>query len=422
MASLALLLVLLIQEPDDAPNGDYGGFFTWPEILERLDRLTKAHPDLVRRSSLGKTGEGRDIPLLRVSAAGDATKPEVLLMAGIHPREQQPQLCILQFLEDLLEKYGREERITALLRERIVWILPVLNVDGKVYDMKHGNGKDKGANWRKNRRRNADGTFGVDLNRNFPVRWGSGIEEPKSETYEGTRPFSEPETQALEKFFDERPLRAFVDLHSSMKAILHAGYLIGPDHDRFEKLASSMRGLQKEAYAVTQAVKDEDPPLTRGGNTGLSNAWGYYTHGVYSLIFEVAGKGFYDHPADILREYEADVRQPLVYLIEACGDLPLPAKGSARLLSGSTDGKLVPSAHVLWTPKVEGPCAFGVLATGHSSLEVSSEFRLFPIKSGFAVQVSAKVKAPVAVPMTLYLWDRDRGRTVERFTLSIEMP
>jgi len=423
MALLAILaLVLCPQAPDDAPNGDYGGFHTWPEILERLGQLEKAHPDLIRRSSIGKTDEGRDIPILRVSAPGDDARPEILLMAGIHPREQQPQICLLRLLGDLVEGYGRDDRLTRLLRERCVWILPVLNVDGKVYDMRYGNGKDKGANWRKNRRRNGDGTFGVDLNRNFPIRWGSGIEEGRSETYEGPRPLSEPETQALERFFDERPLRAFVDIHSTMKAILHAGYLTGPDHDRFEKLTSGMRGLQKDPYAVTKAVKDEDPPLVRGGNTGLTNAWGYYTHGVYSLIFEIAGRGFYDAPGDVLREYDAEVREPLLHVIAACGDLPLPRKGDLKLVRGSFDGRTLPGAHLAWTPKVEGACSFGVLATADAAVEVTSEFRLFPVKSGFTLQISSKAKPSTAVPMTLYLWDAERGRSVERFTLTVEAP
>jgi hypothetical protein len=422
MRTLLLAIGLLAAARDDTPDGPYTGFYTWPRIVERVDQLCKDHPRILQRSSLGKTAEGREIPLLRVSGAKDDSAPEVLLMAGIHPREQQPQICLLELLGELVEKYGKEERITELVDRRRIWIIPVLNVDGKVYDMQHGNGRDKGANWRKNRRRNADGTFGVDLNRNFPVRWGSGIEEPRSETYEGTNPLSEPETRALDAFFEDRPLRAFVDLHSSMKAILHAGYLVGPDHDRYSRLAAGMQKLQKDPYKATDAVKDDDPPESRGGNTGLSNAWGYYTHGVYSVIFEVAGRGFYDNPGDIRREYETGVRGALLHLIEACGDLPPAGKGRAVLREGTADGKIVPAAHVSWTPRVEGPCSFGVLTTGDPAIEVTSEFRLIPVKSGFSLRISPKAKPLTQVPMTLYLWDRDRGRTIERFTLTVASP
>lgn len=422
MVLLFALLSALQTPTDDAPNGDYGGFYTWPEVLERIEQLRAAHPDLIERKSLGKSAEGRDIPLLSITAGSAKEKPEVLLMAGIHPREQQPLLCVLDLLGDLVEKYGKDERITRLVKERRIWIIPVLNVDGKVYDMKHGNGKDKGANWRKNRRPNPDGTTGIDLNRNFPVRWGSGNEEGTSEVYEGPRPLSEPETQALEKFFEERPIRAFVDLHSSMKAILYPGYLTGPDHERFSRIASAMRSMQKDPYRLTEAVRNGDPPRTRGGNTGLSYAWGYYTHGVYSFIFEVAGRGFYDPPGDIRHEYDQDVRGPLLHLIDACGELPLPGKGTASLREGTVDGKLVPSAHVSWTPVIDGACEFGVLTTGDSAIEVTSEFRLFPVQSGFALLVSGKAKPLTQVPMTLYLWDKERGRSIQRFTLTVQSP
>ncbi len=424
MRPALLACALLLTAQDDAPNGDYGGFWTWPEIQSRLDALEKAHPDILRRSSLGKTCEGRDIPLLKISdnPADDEDEPEVLLMAGIHPREQQPQISIMNLVAELLEQYGKDPRITKLVQEREIWIIPILNVDGKVHDMKHGNGMDRGAGWRKNRRKNPDGTYGVDLNRNFPVRWGGSTDEEKSEVYEGPTPLSEPETQALTKFFDERPLRAFVDLHSTMKAILHPSYLTGAERDRYAKLTSGMRLAQKDPYRVTEPDADADPPPRRPGNTGLSNAWAYGTRGVFSIIFEVAGKGFYAPPADIQREYEANVRGPLLNLLEACAELPLPGKGSAALKGGRLKGKLAPGTTNSWTPEVEGSCDYGILVSESAHLQVTSEFRLLPAKDGYHFQVLKEAKPGEHFPLVLYLWDRDRGRSVARFTLVMEPP
>jgi carboxypeptidase T len=420
--TFALLLGLLAQ--DDSANGDYGGFWTWPEIAARIGELEKAHPAILHRTSLGKTFEGREIPLLKVSdrAAEDEDEPEILLMAGIHPREQQPQIAILDLLDTLLGGYGRDERVTRLVDGREIWILPVLNVDGKVHDMKHGNGKDQGANWRKNRRKNGDGTFGVDLNRNFPVRWGGAPDEEGAITYEGTRPLSEPETQALARFFDERPLRAFVDLHSTMRAIFHATYLIPPERERFEKLTRGMRAAQKDPYRATEPVDDADPPPRRPGNTGLTNAWGYYTRGVYSVIFEIAGAGFYARPEEIRREVAANVRGALLHLIEAAGDLPLARPGAVRLRGGTADRPLRPGAEAAWTPSLEGPCEYAVLVSEDPAIQVPSEFRRIPARTGFTLQVDRTAKGGERVPMALYLWDRDRGRSVVRFTLEVSAP
>jgi predicted deacylase len=419
-----LLLPLAALPQEDAPNGDYGGFWTWPEMTARIEAFEKAHPGLLHRTSLGKTVEGRDIVLLKVSdrAADDEDEPELLLMAGIHPREQQPQIAIMDLLEQLLERYGKDDRITRLVDGRETWIIPVFNVDGKVHDMRHGNGKDKGANWRKNRRKNEDGTFGVDLNRNFPVRWGGAPDEGDSITFEGPQPLSEPETQALARFFETRPLRAFVDVHSTMRALLHPAYMIPADAERYGHLTRGMRAAQKDPYRATEPIADVDPPPRRQGNTGLSNAWGFYARGVTSIIFEIGGAGFYAKPEEIRREVAANVRGALLHVIEAAAELPLPKEGSATLKSGKTARPLVPGAETAWTPVVEGKCDYAVLVSETAAVQVPSEFRRVPVMEGFTVQVPKSAKPGTKAPMTLYLWDAERGRSAARFELAIEAP
>ena len=420
---------------DDTPNGDYGGFYTWPEMQAKIAGWKKAHPNLVHQTSLGRTLEGRDIPLLKLSdnAAVDEDEPEVLLLSGIHPREQQPQSCIARLVDDLLGGYGKDARITRLVDEREIWIVPVFNVDGKVYDMKKGNGKDQGADWRKNRRPNKDGTFGVDLNRNFAVRWGgnrafspgwkSATDHPQGNIYEGPAPLSEPESRALTRFLSERPLRAFVDIHSPLRTILFPGYLIGPEYERYRKLATGMQSRQKEPYPLTNARPDtEPPPAQRGGDTGLTYTWSYYTHGVYSFNFEIGLPVRYPEPARIDAEYEANVREPLLYLLDACADLPLAQKGAVRYKEGKADKELTSGAVVQWTPTVEGRCDFGVLVSEDPAVVVLSEYRLFPVKQGFTLQATKDARPGAQVPLTLYLWDRDRTRSVIRFTLTIAAP
>ncbi len=144
----------------DAANGSYGAYLTWPEIKEKVAGWSRTNPQLVRLGILGKTVEGRDIPLIRISndASINESEPEVLLMAGIHPREQQPQIALVRLVDELLAGYNKNERITKIINERQIWIIPVLNVDGKVYDMKNGDGK-RGADWRKNRKPGPNQTF-----------------------------------------------------------------------------------------------------------------------------------------------------------------------------------------------------------------------------------------------------------------------
>ncbi|RYG70944.1 hypothetical protein EON80_06335, partial [bacterium] len=75
--------------PQDLPNGDYGGFYTWPELVGKVDGWMKDYPQIVSVQKLGTTIEGRAIPLLKISNNPkiDQEKPQLLYLVGIHPRE-----------------------------------------------------------------------------------------------------------------------------------------------------------------------------------------------------------------------------------------------------------------------------------------------------------------------------------------------
>ena len=51
----------------DAANGPYPGYYTFPEVKSKIAEWAEKYPKLVQVQSLGKTFEGRDIPLLRIS-------------------------------------------------------------------------------------------------------------------------------------------------------------------------------------------------------------------------------------------------------------------------------------------------------------------------------------------------------------------
>lgn len=429
--------------PSDTANGDYGAYLTWPEMKEKIAAWARQYPKLVHVGLLGKTLEGRDIPLLRLSDSPTVSdKPEVLLLAGIHPREQQPQVAIAHLIDELLAGYGKDAKITKLLTERQIWIVPVFNVDGKVYDMRNGNGK-RGADWRKNRRPNADGSFGVDLNRNFGVRWGGSrmidptwrdtTTNPKGNIYEGPAPLSEPETQALSRFIASRRtnLRAFLDIHSPLHEILFPAYSIASELARFQRIAGGMRDRQQKPYPTTNAAPDTEPPANpRGGNSGLTYTWAYYTQGVYGFNLEIAspsaGTGIgarYAPPEEIETEYRDNVREPLLFFLDAAGDLPpaLPGTATCAAGAGTFDGKLRPGQTVTWTPPaVSGECDYAVLVSEKRDVVVPSEYRRFPFTSPFVLQVDETAKPGQTVPVKLYLWDKNRHVSVVPFTMTVE--
>ena len=99
--------------------------------------------------------------------------------------------------------------------------------------------------WRKNRSPPPSGSscYGVDLNRNWDVvGFGLGASSnPCSDTYRGTKPNSEPETQAvaatIEKYKDN--IRIYLTFHSYGQAWLTSwGYKtqLPVDHEKLVKL------------------------------------------------------------------------------------------------------------------------------------------------------------------------------------------
>ncbi len=206
-------------------NKEMGGYKTLDEINSYVDQIIADHPDIVSsKVSLGLSIEGRDIWAVKISdnPEVDEDEPEVLFTAAIHAREVITPEIVLYFMDYLTNNYGTDPEATFLVDNREMWFVPVINVDGYRYNQtEHPNGAGL---WRKNRRDNGDGTWGVDLNRNFGYEWGydnSGSSSSSSEeTYRGTGPFSEPESQALRDFIQSHQFEITVSYHSYSNLIL----------------------------------------------------------------------------------------------------------------------------------------------------------------------------------------------------------
>lgn len=202
----------------------YGAYHSDEEMGALLRGLEAAHPDLMRVETFGASwqtlaGEAQR-PLLAVKIARNVnrpedTRPEVLYFAGVHAREIATTEVLLQFIQHLLDKRLSDPTVAYILGNRQLWIIPNLNPDGREYVFQ------RDIWWRKNRRRiGAAGPTGVDLNRNFAYQWGDLEEvngsssDPRSGTYRGETPFSEPETRALRDFVLGHEFISSLSFHS----------------------------------------------------------------------------------------------------------------------------------------------------------------------------------------------------------------
>jgi hypothetical protein len=120
-------------------------FDRWHDVAELqadLRTLEKAYPKFLKYIVLGKSYGGRDIAGMIVNnpdTGTDTSKPAMYIEANIHGNEiQGGEICIYTVWY-LMENYGKIDRITKLVNERVFYIVPTVNPDGRDYFM-HGPG------------------------------------------------------------------------------------------------------------------------------------------------------------------------------------------------------------------------------------------------------------------------------------------
>ena len=199
---------------------DYANYHPFDSHVLFMNQIVNERPDLASIQSIGQTLEGRDIWNVNLSGPGDASnRPQVAINSTIHAREWITTPASAYLMENLVRGYDTNPRVRNLMDTVDWYITPVLNADGYVYSWQTERF------WRKNRRNNGGGSFGVDLNRNFSADWGGNgsSNDPDSEIYRGTAPFSEPESTVISNFMSGMDdLRAHVDTHSYSQLVLHA--------------------------------------------------------------------------------------------------------------------------------------------------------------------------------------------------------
>jgi len=239
--------------------GSMGGYYTFTEVLAELDEMRAQFPNLISvRQSLGQSIENRDIWMVKISdnPGADESEQEILYTGLHHAREPQSMATVIYFMWHMLENYGSDPQVTNLVDNRELYFVPVVNPDGYVYnEQTNPNG---GGFWRKNRRNNGGGIFGVDLNRNYGYQWGfdnvGSSPTPSSDTYRGTAPFSEPETQVMRDLALSRQFTMAFNYHSYSNLLIFPwGYkanFFTPDHALFVAWAQDMTQFNNYVYGT----------------------------------------------------------------------------------------------------------------------------------------------------------------------------
>lgn len=240
--------------------GSMGGYLTYEEMLAELDAMAAQFPQLVKaRTPITGylTWEGRPIYWMKISdnANTDENEPEVFYNSMIHAREPMALMQLIYYMWYVLENYSSNPEIKYLVDNTEMYFVPMVNPDGYVYNQT--NSPNGGGLWRKNRRNNGGGNYGVDLNRNFSYQWGtSGVSfNPAADTYPGPNAFSEPETQAIKSFIEEHQFVLSYTHHTYGNLLLFPyGYdnVQTPEHDYFLKMTTFL--VKQNSFANIHSV------------------------------------------------------------------------------------------------------------------------------------------------------------------------
>ena len=345
IAALSARRIAYAVEPERQPvpaadGGINGAYHSTLEMETDLRLLERDHPGLARVVELGQSLEGRRILALKISdnAAQSEGEPAVLFLGCHHAREWISVEVPFLLGRYLLENYDLDPEVRDLVDASEIWIAPIVNPDGLEYSI------HVYRYWRKNRRANGDGTYGVDINRNYGYRWGydniGSSDNPASGVYRGQAPFSEPETSAVRDLFTGRDFRAVVSCHSYSQVILYPwGYTTAPAprEAEFRAVSATMAGLIAGVAGSVYAAGQASSALY--ATNGDTVDWTYSVSGAPSFTIElppvdVDGGGFFNDEAAIQAIF-AENLPAMLYLTRYAVDHPLPerrrvAPGPAR--------------------------------------------------------------------------------------------
>ncbi|HLF41724.1 MAG TPA: M14 family metallopeptidase, partial [Acidimicrobiia bacterium] len=283
-------------------------------LREEMEELARTHPDLVQLKEIGRSGEGRPILALRVTAGApdvaDGSRPAVLHLSLQHAREWISGEVNRRLLRSYVEGYGTDPQVTALVDSRELWFVPVANPDG--YERTF----DGDRLWRKTTRdNNGDGRVtladGVDLNRNFPDHWGfdpeGSSDRGDSQSYRGPAEASEPETQAIVGLMGRIPFRFLVNYHSYGRLLLYPFGWQEQTPAADQPIYGALAGTP-----TNPAIPGYDPQLSTElyVTNGETTSWAHAATGTLGFTPELGeglpGSGFLfpDNEALIRQEYE----------------------------------------------------------------------------------------------------------------------
>ncbi len=327
------------------PGERSAGYRRLGDYYADMQMLATKHPTRARMVKLAERSlEGRDMFALEIAdnAAQAATdgRPTFFVDGVHHAREWPSSEYTMMFAYDLLESYGKQDRITSLLKKIRVVVVPVVNPDGFNHS-REGLARERtepelvlaaaglDTYWRKNKRSltnalyaagavngylNAD-AHGTDPNRNYPFYWGGegGGTDPSSQTYGGAAPYAEPEARNISGYLKAHQATAYLTNHTSGRLCMRPwGYTSKPSPD------NAFQEDLGEQMCAHHGYKNQIG-LSLYPTAGTSRDWSYGALRTIVYTFEHNQQFHPDYASQIPKTYALN-RPAWLLLAEAAAD------------------------------------------------------------------------------------------------------
>ena len=266
-------------------------YTSYNDMVDFFKSAQKTNPNLFKVETIGTTWEDREIVAVSITkdVKTNKEKPALFFTGTIHAREWIGIELSLSFAQYIINHIDYDPQLNELLDRSTLYMVPCANPDGYEYSRNHF------AFWRKNRRRNEDGSFGVDLNRNFEIGFTPN-KDMTSNVYSGPAAFSEPETAALRDFVvDHKNITIALDYHSQ-------GNVFFPAHNFIHEDAVDAIDLNLLAGNMAEEIRKESgreygvhmgkPPVHLISGSGREF---YYSRGALSIVAEVGTRNISDY-------------------------------------------------------------------------------------------------------------------------------
>ena len=273
-------------------------------------------------------------------------KPVFLLVATHHAREWPSAESAMEFAHLIVQGHGSDPRITDLLERTRVVVVPLINADGfissrgfvdpidLITNQGAGNGTGQGVNpnvddldedggedpydcvdiiagcdtrlslagsiappggFGAYRRKNCNGDvpngsvpcelqWGIDPNRNYGYNWGGpgSSGERFSQSYRGPGPWSEPETQAVHEFSQQRQVTNIMTIHNVAALVLRPPGLsnegLAPDEEALKGIGDAMGDATGYTSQYGWQLYD---------TSGTTEDWNYAQQAAFGYTIEI---------------------------------------------------------------------------------------------------------------------------------------